>query len=517
LSVALAVLLIALLVLFAIGLVRPWLGLLVLLAALPFNGLLVHVGGFELGLTGTSATMLAAWHDALAAGVIVAAGIRWLQVRPWKLGGVEVGVAVVLVLGVDSLVVSSHTTTALYAYRTLFEPIALMLAVVVLGRGSRMPENLPSRAALAIVISGVAASLFAFWQVYAGGFSFLAKYYLSDDGSLSFAYFAAQIRQTRAVGTFNSPNEFGAYLAIALCLLCSSVAVTSTRRRAWLAIPLGLALVLTMSRSGWLSTFFVLAIFVLLLPGKRVRAAGLWARLRAASTWRAFAPPLVVFALLGSAIVFTSGLPGFVGAMVTGRDASGAEHFSQITGILGGDIDRPGATTVPAAIATPAASVTPCPSVSAGQSPAPTASPEGSLAPGLRYVTVCGERSKGAHLEPFGMGLGAAGPKSGRFGEAPVVLNSEMWYLNYLWQAGAFGLLALLALAAIIIRKLWSGRRNVVSRSALAVMGGLAVGALFIPVLDEPAVAVPLWTLLAFGLLTAERSAPAADPLHSAS
>ena len=504
-SVAVIVLLAALAVLFALGLIRPWLGLLVLLAALPFNGLLLHVGGYQLGLTGTSATMLAGWHDALAAGVIAAAGIRWLQVRPWKLGRLEVVVAVILFLGVDSVVVAAHTTTALYAYRTLFEPIALMMAVVVLGRGMRMPENLPSRAALAIVISGVAASLFAFWQVYVGGFGFLAKYYLAEDGSLSFAYFAAQINQTRATGTFNSPNEFGAFLAIALCLLCSSVAVSSMRRRAWLAIPLGLALVLTMSRSAWLTFFVVLVILVLLVPQKRVRAAELMSRLRMANAWRAFAPPLVLFALLGSAIVLTSGLPGFVSAMVSGRDASGLEHFSQFTKIVGGDLNRPGASVVSIAPSTPGPSATPCPSGSPGQSAAPTSSPAGSSVPGLRYVTVCGERSDGAHVEAFGMGLGAAGPKSGRFGEAPVLLNSEMWYLNYLWQVGVFGMLAWLTLVAMILRRLWSGRRNAISMSAIAVMGGLAVGALFIPVLDEPAVAVPLWTLLAFGLLAADR------------
>ena len=110
------------------------------------------------------------------------------------------------------------------------------------------------------------------------------------------------------------------------------------------------------------------------------------------------------------------------------------------------------------------------------------------------------------------MGLGTAGPKSGRFGEtAADFISSEMWYLNYLWQAGYLGLLALLALAAIIVRRLWRGRRNALSRAALAGTFGLAAGALFIPVLDEPTVAIPMWTLLALGLLAAERTAATAD------
>jgi O-antigen ligase len=109
------------------------------------------------------------------------------------------------------------------------------------------------------------------------------------------------------------------------------------------------------------------------------------------------------------------------------------------------------------------------------------------------------------------MGLGAVGPKSDRFGETPVLLNSETWYLDYLWQAGYFGLIAFLGLAAIIFRRLWRGRRNAMSRVALAVTVGLAAGALFIPVLDEPAVAIPMWTLVAFGLLAAEREPTVAE------
>ena len=119
-------------------------------------------------------------------------------------------------------------------------------------------------------------------------------------------------------------------------------------------------------------------------------------------------------------------------------------------------------------------------------------------------MDVCSEVSTGTHLEPFGMGLGAVGPKSGRFGEPVVLINSEMWYLDYLWQAGYFGLFALFALAAVVVRRLWRGRAIPISRAALAVVVGLAAGALFIPVLDEPAVAIPMWTLAALGLLGVE-------------
>ena len=532
-SVALLVLAFVLLALFSLGVTRPWLGLVVLLAALPFNGLLLHFGAPQLGLSGISATMLAAWHDAIAAGVIAAAGLRWLRDRGRRFGTLEASITVVLFLGLDSLIVAAHLTTALYAYRTLYEPIALMMAVVVLGRGQRLPDGLISRVGLVIVISGIVASLFAVWQVYVGGVSFLDQFYRADDGTLSFAYFASQISQVRAVGTFNSPNEFGAYLTIAICFLSFSAAVSSTRWRVWAAVPLGLALILTMSRSAWLSFFFATALLVLLLPQKRDRLVELRSRLWTVSSWRAFAPPVVAFVVLCSAIVLTSGLPNFVGAMIGGRDLSGLEHIRQITGIAAGDITEPSASIASAGQPTPTASPTPIPSATppptvppaasatpgpsaGGPSASPVPSPAAPSAEPVRIVTVCTVPSTGAHLEPFGMGLGSVGPKSDRFGEIPVVLNSETWYLDYLWQAGFFGFLALLALVAVIVRKLWTGRREAVSRGAMAVMGGLALGALFIPVLDEPTVAVPLWTLLAFGVLAAERAAVATDPLPPA-
>jgi hypothetical protein len=554
LSVVLIILAIVLLALFVLAVARPWIGLLVLLVGLPFNGLLLHVGAPPLALTGTAATMFAAWHDALAAGVIVAAGLQWLRVRPRSFGALELGVVIVLALGLDSLVVTPHSTTALYAYRTLFEPIALMLAVVVLGRGRRLPEDLPGRASLAIVVAAVAASFFTYWQIYIGSFSFLSQFYRAADGSLSGAYLAVSILQPRAIGTFNSPNEFGAYLVIALCLLSVTAAGPSSGRwRAWALVPIGVALLLSISRSAWVSLFGAILILVVSLPNKREHLRALGSRLRTLQWWRAFAPPLTLLVVLIAGIGVSTGVPNFIGATFDRTDPSASVHFQQLSNLLGGNIDNPAPTPTPtvlpapstseavpataatpsltppitaaslaAAVGTPAAppeapSAVPCPSPSVAASTAPGASATsagsaaGTPVPGVRYVTVCKEVSTGTHVEPFGMGLGAVGPKSDRFGETPVLLNSETWYLDYLWQAGYFGLIALLGLAAIIFRRLWRGRRNAMSRVALAVTVGLAAGALFIPVLDEPAVAIPMWTLVAFGLLAAEREPTTAE------
>ena len=68
---------------------RPWTGLIVLLAVLPLNGLVSQVVPGLADLTPTANTALAAWHDAIVAGIAVAALIGWIRQprRPATLRG----------------------------------------------------------------------------------------------------------------------------------------------------------------------------------------------------------------------------------------------------------------------------------------------------------------------------------------------------------------------------------------------------------------------------------------------
>ena len=44
------------------------------------------------------------------------------------------------------------------------------------------------------------------------------------------------------------------------------------------------------------------------------------------------------------------------------------------------------------------------------------------------------------------------------------------------------------------------------SIAAISIGAGLAVGAFFIPVIDEPAVAIPLWTVVGLAIASLDRS-----------
>ena len=217
------------------------------------------------------------------------------------------------------------------------------------------------------------------------------------------------------------------------------------------------------------------AIVVLLWPITRAVLAGFVGGLRNLRIWRTFALPVAVFAILVSAVVVSSGATNFLKNTVSGQDPSTAEHAAELRNLL------PNVTIEPA-----------------GGASAREASQAGS----------------------FGTGLGTAGAKSNRFGEviASGFVNSEIWYVDYVLQTGYFGLAALFLLIAVVARGLWQRRRNSMSRAALAIGAGLLVGAFFIPVLDEPALAIPLWTLIGLGL-TYPRSgsgAGAAGTSHAA-
>ena len=443
---------------------RPWVALVALLGLLPFNGLLLDVIARALGASGSTVTLMAAWHDALAGGIIAAAAFDWVRSRPHSLTWIEILALPVLVGGIVSIIVAPHLLTAVYAYRTLYEPIVVMLAIGVLARTRGLPGFARQQAPLALVLGAAGASLYAIFQVYFGGIGYLVSYF-SIDGRIPAVYLASTMSQPRGIGPFTSPNEFGAYLVLALTLIAvPSVLAISDRWRAWLAALLGFALLLSISRSAWVSTGVAIVVIAATASHRRQFVSDLLPKLRTGGWWKTFAAPALVFVVFSSAFMFSSGLPNFIRATAGGQDPSAAAHANSLVNQLGNIV---------------------------------SAKPVGTS-------------TETPRLAPFGMGLGAAGAKSARFGEtaSSAVVNSETWYVNYLLQAGYIGLVALLALGGFIVVSLWRRRAGPLPRSVLAGIAGLAVGAIFIPVLDEPSVAVPLWSLAGLALASMQPGRP---------
>jgi hypothetical protein len=452
------------LLLFAV--LRPWRALLVLIGGLPFNGLLLDVVGPRLGVVDPSSLTriaLAAWHDAIALGIIAAAGLAVLQTRNWRLSRVELAGAVLLALALIPLFGSPNLVAGLYAYRTLYLPIALMLGLLALARSAGLPGRLPGSVATAVIATSLIASAYAWAQVYILGFPYLLGFPLEDSFSLQpnglpSAYVASYVHQPRAIGTFHSPNEFGAYLFIAFLTTVTPGILPLGKWRPWIAAALATTAVLTFSRSAWLAALVAIAVVVLMsgwrpsirsMPGLRTTAA------------------ISVFLVATGLVLVTSGGDRYLIATLTGREPSAAGHIGQLQDAFGGT------------------------------------DPQQSPAPGLEPGAGSGGEpsSDGTHSSWLGDGLGTAGTKSERFSESSQLQrHSEIWYVTYTMQVGIAGLLLTGAFVVVILMTLWSTRSSSWSRLAGGLLIGIGVGAFFIHVVNDPAVAVPLWTLVGLGV-----------------
>ena len=419
---------------------RPWAALVVLLAVLPLNGMISQVLSGLLDLTPAATTALAAWHDALVAGIAVAAAISWLRSRR-RPSTVEWLVIAMLGLGMIYVIGSPVRLTALYAYRTLYEPAILLLAIVVLARSRGLPDQLARTGATAFASTASLAALFAWPQVYVLGFRYLNTFYRNPGEPLHFSYLATGLNQPRGIGTLTSPNEFGAMLAMALILL----AVPGLVRwpgwvRAWLFVACSLGLLLSFSRSGMLAAAVGLVVLALLSRDRWSQVR----RIREFSTRQtlSYVAPVVVGLLMTVFVFSTSGAATLVQETVAGSEPSAQGRTASV---------REGVLTVIS--------------------------------------------------NPLGLGLGTAGPKSARFGESasPRILT-EMWYLVYAIQVGIIGLGLLVATALAILLGLWRSRASPISRAALSMAMGLAIGALFIPIIDEPTIFTPLWAFCGLAL-----------------
>ncbi|MCI0345447.1 MAG: hypothetical protein L0221_08385, partial [Chloroflexi bacterium] len=205
--------------LFVFAVVRPWPALVVLLAGLPLNGFLTQVLAGLLALDAATRLALAGWHDALVIGIVAAAAFTFLRAEQRRLTPVEGLVLLVGVIGLVCVAVSPVRLTAVYAYRTIYEPPFLFAAILILARTRGLPAWLPGRAAIALVATTATSAVLTWIQVYALQFRYIQTFYTDPGEQIHHSYIASGIGQPRGIGTFTSPNEFGAGLAIAISLL----------------------------------------------------------------------------------------------------------------------------------------------------------------------------------------------------------------------------------------------------------------------------------------------------------
>lgn len=78
--------------------------------------------------------------------------------------------------------------------------------------------------------------------------------------------------------------------------------------------------------------------------------------------------------------------------------------------------------------------------------------------------------------------------------------TTEVWYLLYAIQTGIGGPAVMGVLILAILGRLWRIRQRPWARAAMGIGFGLGAGALFIPIIEDPAVFTRLWATVGLAL-----------------
>jgi hypothetical protein len=231
---------------------RPLQSFAVLLLLLPIHTGLFQVLSVELGLSPTLALLLQSWKEGLLLLLVCYLGLRMLgtgtlrMAHPWLVALI----GLFLATGILALPRAPNWLMGLYAFRGTFEPFVILLLTLSLPLSLKWVEGLVPRL---LVVAAIVAG-FAIFQAVVLGYAYLWKYYAASGAiASSFSFMGGQIQ--RAMGTFASPNQLSLYLTFLIILAVNlTFRLHSSRWRFTGLIGLLLiALLLTVSRSGWLA------------------------------------------------------------------------------------------------------------------------------------------------------------------------------------------------------------------------------------------------------------------------
>ena len=280
----------------------------ILLLLLPFHTLVFQVARVELGLSPTVALLLQSWKE----GVILIL-IAWVLVRmlaTLKLRGVYFGmillVGVFIFVGLLAIRNSPNISAGLYSFRGTYEPFIILLLALLLPLDRQWLKRLIPW----MLVSGALVALFAIYQSLFLGFPFLWKYY-AQDGIIptSFVFMGGTIQ--RAMGTFSSPNQLSLYLSILIIFAVNLfLRLPKPYRKAIFLIGLlSIALLLTVSRSGWAALAIGLGVSILIYRRKQ-----------------RIIPHLVLLTILVIIVGFATGLDAWAARTLSGNEISANYH-----------------------------------------------------------------------------------------------------------------------------------------------------------------------------------------------
>jgi O-antigen ligase len=281
-----------------------------LLIFLPLHTGVFQVIKVELHIPTMVSTLIQSWKEGLMLVLIVY--IIICIVKTNKLKGTHLYILVLLglfiITGIVGLYFSPNFSAGLYSFRGTFEPFIILVLTLLLPLDLDWVKKLIPKL---LIIGGVVAA-FAIFQSLILGYSYLWKYYAQDNViPSSFVYSGGVIQ--RAMGTFASPNQLSLYLDF-LIILFTNLLIRLPRIYFKYAAIVGLfliALILTVSRSGWMA--FIAGLGVSILIWRRKQKIILY---------------ISVLVIIGLLIGFTLGLDSFLINTFFGQEISANYHVN---------------------------------------------------------------------------------------------------------------------------------------------------------------------------------------------
>lgn len=294
----------------AVVLSRPWWGIAFLTVFLPFN----NVGSQLLGRT-TTATAFGAIKDGILALLLLAAFNR-RTIR----ADVAIPALLVAAFGLVGFGYATSLSTALYGWRNDYEPILLLLAVPAL-----LTVTQADKVRTLIAVMGQVAAAIGI-LTWSRGVSWLVTIHLlpAPLSTYPFQLFSTGNSHPRAFSPLAAPNEFGAYLDVALAVIVTRTD-WSIRRRAMMSVLPVAAIYLARSRSALIGIALLASVVAVRVSWHRFgSAAGLG---------------LATAAGLVSVVLIVQFLHS--GGLSTSYDASLAGHASSVQAGIRNAITHP--------------------------------------------------------------------------------------------------------------------------------------------------------------------------------
>jgi putative inorganic carbon (HCO3(-)) transporter len=245
-------------------LARPWVGVLVLVIILPFNGLISRLLGDS-----TIATVYGIGKDYILLLLVVAAlmakGLRRVP------AGILILVVLIVVSGAVSGVLTPDISQALYGWRNDFEPLLLIVAVAAImsAKTSRIVTT------AAVVMAQVSAAIGIYtWNLGLQWLFDIGRLPVQEGETFPTSFFSAGSVEPRAFSPYTAPNEMAAATAVMVAIIWSR-GDWSRARRVLLSILPVVVIWLSGSRSGMIGVGLLFGVIIARAMLRRWAPAGL--------------------------------------------------------------------------------------------------------------------------------------------------------------------------------------------------------------------------------------------------